>query len=923
MPIDPRRGYSNILTTRLHRHNQVATLFRSVEPGLPLKAANRAGFTSLPGLSPAPVMRASLAAPESDLQWGDVVDNESFGEADAFHVSAAVQAAEAPPQARPETPSPLKSQPASQKPSFQEDNRNIDHWQPVSEESDQLTNYPAWQRLDDIYQSQQAQVQQEQAAAAGLGLPVQGQPEIPAPQTAPVTPRSEKSGAISPARSSPNVVQKQPVRQAVPPASFAPTGPVNPPAQPATRPADSHSDTGITDDVWRRLQAIYRAHEEKNKEERETAVQQAEKAPEPPKQVQKLPAVRPAPSIPPAPKIVELQPASSQPAQKLPAAPMAVQDQAASRSTQEQPAAPQAAQPASAAPSSLTGQADSQPAVQESPSDSRTAQPASAAPSSLTSQADSQSAVQESPSDSWAAQQISAPPPSIEDQPASTTVQERSSISQPAEPEIGNVHGSSDLPLEIAGGPLPPIQIAEELPIQAQPVVPDLTGSPTPMKPAPSRAERAWQRLQNIFGRRAEIEPAEPVDSTQQAVASAPSPAAVELPEAQPFQLSSLPEMLPIQETMPASLESAAGVQAEPAEPPEPAALAAAQLAEGHPDVPAATTVSQETPAAIQPVRTGSQTIAGDSSSAATQITTRPSPVPAPPRPSTPAGLISSEDDFEAEAAEIFPDEVQQQPMPLEAIWPVERREFPAPEHVHRTEAPLPGVAGSSIELTAENVAEIHRALDTVQPGQATDSKVELITPPRPRPIAVPTQSSFDQSKTPAEELIAAAELPSVQRSVDSEASKTQAATMREVPSNLTPELAKLWGMLDGMETRQAEPAASSQADISREPQTSLTASQALAAAIQRAEAPSQPELHPSVLSSFEQPETSTIAEPLTVQRQAESPAAIAPTAAAPAAAETGGAAGQAGKPDIDALARQVYSEVRRKLALEWERMRR
>jgi hypothetical protein len=998
MPIDPRRGYGNILVTRLHRHSQVATLFRSVEPGISGKAANRAGFTSPPGISQVPVVRASLAEPESDLPWGDVIDNESFGDAALFQASAAVQAAEAPPQARPEMPSSRKDQPAPEKPSLQEESSSKDQWQPGSEDSAQQTSHPAWQRLEDIYQSQQAQVQQDQAAGAGLPLPVQRQPETPAPQAAPVSPRSEKTGAIQPARSSPNLVQKQPGGQAVPPTSLAPSVPVNPPAQPASKPADSHSETAITDDVWRRLQAIYRAHEEKNKQERENAPQQAEKAPELSKSVQKSPAVRPAPTIPPAPKIVELQPDSPLPAKKLTAAPLPAVDQTDSRSVQGQQAASQAAQQLAAAPSSLADQAASQPAVQERPSDSQPAQQVSAPSPSTADQPVSQPD-QEQSRVSQAAQQVSASPLSPADEPVSQPDQEQSRALQPADLEIGSVPGSADSPAGKAEALLPPIKIAKEPPIQAQPAAPDLTGSPTPPKPAPSRAERAWQRLQNIFGRRPEIESAEPVDSARQAVSPTPTPAAVELPETQPLQRSRLPEMPAVQEAMPASIESTAGVQAEPeavsetmqaptlaepegeqpisfteetavaaakgevavqkeaaaldiapetfpegrelvsqstlqaepVEPPEQAALAAAHLAEDHPDVPAAPTVSQETPAVIQPTRTGSQAFAVDNSSAATQITTRPSQAPVPPQPTIPAGLISSEDDFETEAAEISPDEVQQQSVPLEAIWPVERRDFPTQEKARSTETTRPGAAVPPMELPAEDVAEIHRMLETVQPGQATDSKVEVITPPRPRPAPAPTPPSFDQDKPLAEELLAAPELPVVQRSADSEPSKTQPAAMGGVPQNLTPELAKLWGMLDGMETRQAEPAGPTQADISYEPQSSLTASQALAAAIQRAEAPSQPEPHPSV----EKHETSSITEPLPVQRQAEPPAAApadapaapaaaaAPTAAAPAAEETGGAAGQAGKPDIDALARQVYSEVRRKLALEWERMRR
>lgn len=60
-------------------------------------------------------------------------------------------------------------------------------------------------------------------------------------------------------------------------------------------------------------------------------------------------------------------------------------------------------------------------------------------------------------------------------------------------------------------------------------------------------------------------------------------------------------------------------------------------------------------------------------------------------------------------------------------------------------------------------------------------------------------------------------------------------------------------------------------------------------------------------------------ASPFAIQRQTED---TAPPAGEPASPAAGSAEGPAGEVDVDELARRVYSEVKRRLALEWERAR-
>ncbi len=78
------------------------------------------------------------------------------------------------------------------------------------------------------------------------------------------------------------------------------------------------------------------------------------------------------------------------------------------------------------------------------------------------------------------------------------------------------------------------------------------------------------------------------------------------------------------------------------------------------------------------------------------------------------------------------------------------------------------------------------------------------------------------------------------------------------------------------------------------------------------------PEAPPAVEWSASPARSAGVAEapPLAVQRQAED--------AAPATADdpASPAAGEASEVDVDELARRVYSEVKRRLALEWERAR-
>jgi hypothetical protein len=142
------------------------------------------------------------------------------------------------------------------------------------------------------------------------------------------------------------------------------------------------------------------------------------------------------------------------------------------------------------------------------------------------------------------------------------------------------------------------------------------------------------------------------------------------------------------------------------------------------------------------------------------------------------------------------------------------------------------------------------------------------------------------------------------------------------IPAGLNPELAQLWGMLDEVQSNQRE---STPTPIAEEeaPDTNKGSREARAA-IQRVELPGEQVVRPAQIESqpIPQPADATVSaaapEASLIQRQ-QAPA----TGTGGPAAEANQPSGQPGKLDIDELARQVYAEVKRRLALEWERMRR
>jgi hypothetical protein len=199
---------------------------------------------------------------------------------------------------------------------------------------------------------------------------------------------------------------------------------------------------------------------------------------------------------------------------------------------------------------------------------------------------------------------------------------------------------------------------------------------------------------------------------------------------------------------------------------------------------------------------------------------------------------------------------------------------------------------------------EIQRVLQTVAPGQPTDSSVEMVIPRRPRPAALTSAPSVERSSLkPAEEKAGAEENtapstgiprlpPSSPKVPQGDLPVESRAVSEVVPTEIGPLPADLWRLIG--------------------------------------EAPPEPEMaehkeKPARLPDKGQALPGAPAEPA-VQRQAAEPSSPAqtpsPSTASPAAPQAEGE-GKGEKLDVDELSRRVYREVKRRLAVEWERIRR
>jgi hypothetical protein len=214
MPVEISHNINHLLFRRLHRHGQIATLMRADIPELTARMSDQGNMESSPTVRGAPIVQARLSglnpiSPRAEFSGTEAVADNSLDQPSQLH------------------------------------NENID---------------PTWQRLNSIYQLQRTLVQREldSPAPSVASTPEQIQPVFyPATtnqQIPPVGEKKEKRYLSEPE------VKPEPVTSI----------PTSKPSliQPARRDVmdeTSHNGSKISDAEWRRLEAIYKAHQEKDK----------------------------------------------------------------------------------------------------------------------------------------------------------------------------------------------------------------------------------------------------------------------------------------------------------------------------------------------------------------------------------------------------------------------------------------------------------------------------------------------------------------------------------------------------------------------------------------------------------------------------------------------------------------------------------
>lgn len=244
---------------------------------------------------------------------------------------------------------------------------------------------------------------------------------------------------------------------------------------------------------------------------------------------------------------------------------------------------------------------------------------------------------------------------------------------------------------------------------------------------------------------------------------------------------------------------------------------------------------------------------------------------PAQDRPSTPAREAPVQDKSNEETR------------PLQAVWPVQRKESGATtEREPASDPPSeePPVAGSAQKsLPHDDVASLQKVRSALQTmsSRPTASSVELVLPRRPRPAA--------QRK------------PAQQDDTRKEAPEGKKETV--VQTDIGPLPADLWQLLD--DGRSPAPPSD---EPGQQDTTPLLRQSPDPAPLQRAPEADPPVPSPSLAQSAITRVTQAVANETEVESDDETdheePAAI----------------------DIDALARRVLPHLRRRLAVEWERGR-
>ncbi len=268
-----------------------------------------------------------------------------------------------------------------------------------------------------------------------------------------------------------------------------------------------------------------------------------------------------------------------------------------------------------------------------------------------------------------------------------------------------------------------------------------------------------------------------------------------------------------------------------------------------------------------------------------------------------------------------------EQPLPLEAVWPVQTiQRSPA---LHEASAPPALITGQPVR--EQDIETLRAALDQVAPGKVSESSIELIPPRKPRPVSTQSQPAgkgkhIDHA-APVEQTSDASTAAQIQsETVDRgatggnqiDSSAENPAPQAAVPTPLQREVLNGPSQPTGEEPHQTPARASDVVDTAIGP---------LPGDLWKLigePVPRQNLAAPPVISSQQSQVSRSEAAPAetsTILQREPEPSQAPPASSASDTAAPGQETG--GEIDIDQLAKRVYAEVRRRLSVEWDRMRR
>jgi hypothetical protein len=272
-------------------------------------------------------------------------------------------------------------------------------------------------------------------------------------------------------------------------------------------------------------------------------------------------------------------------------------------------------------------------------------------------------------------------------------------------------------------------------------------------------------------------------------------------------------------------------------------------------------------------------------------------------------------------------------PVPLQQVWQVEEKPPPPSRPSPEAKAAQPAVQRKS--AGGDSVGEeVHSALREVAPGKGTDSSIELVTPRRPRPVVPPAPIERQVDDQPPDERPPAPppvdHLPAADPGQQRPAQPAPTASEPHlVPTEIGDLPSDLWSLLG-----ERPPSPSAGSPVMPTAPATAQRSADVATAVSAPALAGAPAL--AQMAAEAAPETAR------QRRDGDTAGAVTQYFAPPAiqridseqAAGAGEAAGDPEEtvaeqapegdegPDIDELARKVLPEIKRRLAIDWERGR-